>query len=321
VNGVRLFRISAPARCLALFLAALLVLGGCAQQRFDGLRLRITTGSRGAVYNQLGAALAVAWAASLGVTPDVLTSAGSGQNLDRLLSGQADIGISAADAAAARSAEPGGEHLRALARMHDDYVQVVVAASSRVTKLADLRGLRVSVGPADSGVRLIADRLLANAGLARDSDLDRRALAIDESAEALSRGEIDAFFWSGGIPTEQVTELARRTAIRLVDLSDVLPAVSAIYQVYDAATLPASTYQLPGPVTTLLVPNFLLVSDRMADPVAEALTRGVFAAQSALAAANPAARSIDVRSGIETVPIPLHPGAVSYYRSAHYVSG
>src|SRR4051794_22522638 len=89
-------------RRAVLLAAGLALLGGCAT-RFDGTRLRITTGSAGAVYNQLGAALSTAWASTLGVKPEVLTSAGSGQNLDRLLAGQADLGITAADAAALRS--------------------------------------------------------------------------------------------------------------------------------------------------------------------------------------------------------------------------
>jgi uncharacterized protein len=318
LTGVR--RAWRQGRLVALAVACLLLVTGC-QQRFDGLRLSITTGSSGAVYDQLGRALAGAWASQLGVTPRILTSAGSGQNLDRLLAGQADVGISAADAAAARAAQPGGEHLRALARVHDDYVQVVVPANSKVVRLADLRGLRVSVGPTESGVRLVADRLLDSVGLGGPHDVDRRELDIGAAADALERGQIDAFFWSGGIPTDQVAALARRMPIRLVDLSDVLPTISQRYQVYQAAMLPASTYQLPGPITTVLIPNFLLATDRMADPVAEALTRGLFDAQPALAAANHAARSIDLRSGIETVPIPLHPGALAYYRSAHYVTG
>jgi len=306
-------------RAPALVIAVLLLVAGC-QPRFDGLRLRITTGVAGAVYNQLGTALSQAWSAELGITSEVQTSAGSGENLDRLLAGQSDIGISAADAAADRAAQPDGRRLRALARMHDDYIQVVVPAGSRVQQLSDLRGLRVSVGPSDSGVRLVADRLLAIAGLSHDTDLDRRELALDQAADALARGGIDAFFWSGGLPTEQVQQLAQRMPIRIVDLSGVIAAVLRQYPaVYQSATLPASAYRLATPVTTLTVPNFLLVTDSMAGDVAEALTEGVFAAQSSLAAANRAARSIDVRSGIETVPIPLHSGALAYYRAAHYV--
>jgi TRAP transporter TAXI family solute receptor len=230
-----------------LALGALLLVAGCAP-RFPGLRLTITTGTSGVVYNQLGAALSASWASELGIAPPtVLTSAGSGQNLDRLLSGQADIAFSAADATATRVAQPGGDHLRALVRMHDDYLQVVVPANSRVTRLAELRGLRVSVGPADSGVQFIADRLLSAAGLPGAGDIDRRQLSIDESATAPERGQIDAFFWSGGIPTEQVTALAQRMPIRIVDLSDVLSRVLTEYQEYGAATVPASAYHLASP--------------------------------------------------------------------------
>jgi TRAP transporter TAXI family solute receptor len=297
-----------------------LLLAGCGL-RFAGLRLTITTGSSGAVYNQLGTALATSWAAQLGITaPTVLTSAGSGQNLDRLLLGSADVGFSAADAATARAATAEGKHLRALVRMHDDYIQVVVPASSPITHLTELKGRRVSVGPADSGVQMVANRLLASAGLAGEDDVERVRLSIDASADALARGEIDAFFWSGGIPTEQVTALAQRIPVRLVDLSDVVTAICRQYQEYDVARVPVSAYRLPDPVTTLLLPNFLLVTDRMDTAVAQALTQGVFSAQPALAAANRAARSIDIPSGIETVPIPLHPGALAYYRAAHYVS-
>jgi TRAP transporter TAXI family solute receptor len=309
---------SCTQRVLAVLAAVLLatsMLGGC-QQPTDGPRLTITTGSPKAVYGQLGTTLASAWTARIDIAPPtVLTSAGSGQNLDRLLGGQADVGFSAADEAALRAARPGGAHLRALARMHDDYLQVVVPANSRVERLSDLRGLRVSVGAPDSGVQLIADRLLASAGLSGTTDIHRQQLSIDQSADALARGDTDAFFWSGGLPTEQISALAHRMPIRLVDLSDILPAVRGKYQEYGSAVLPVSAYHLPRPVATLVVRNFLLVTDRMPARVAEALTRVVFDAQPALAAANQAARSIDVRSGIETIPIPLHPGALDYYRA------
>jgi uncharacterized protein len=306
-------------RFALLALVVLLLVAGC-QQRFDGTRLTITTGSPGAVYDQLGATLAGYWAAQLGVQTNVENSAGSVQNLDRLLSGQADLAISAADAAADRYGQSDGRQLRALARIHDDYVQVVVPANSNVYSLAQLRGLRVSVGPEGSQVRLVADRLLAQVGLGGPNDVQRSELSIDQDPDALCSGRINAFFWSGGIPTGQVADLAGTMPIRLIDLSDVAAAVTKRWPVYEAVTVPASTYQLPAPVTILTVPNYLLATDRMPDALAQSLTADVFGAQSTLAATNRAARSIDVRSGIETIPIPLHPGALAYYRSAHFVS-
>jgi TRAP-type uncharacterized transport system substrate-binding protein len=49
--------------------------------------------------------------------------------------------------------------------------------------------------------------------------------------------------------------------------------------------------------------------------VAEALVRGLFDARRQLAQTNRAALSIDVHPGIETQPLPLHPGALRYYRA------
>ncbi|WP_232519730.1 TAXI family TRAP transporter solute-binding subunit [Actinosynnema pretiosum] len=297
----------------ALLALASVALSGCSGE-FSSVRLTIASGSTGGVYSKLSTALAGAWSRDPGVpAPEVAATAGSLDNLERLRSGRAQIGFSAADAA--QSAEPGAHRLYALARMHDDYLQVVVRDDLPATRVADLRGLRVSLGAVDSGVKLISERLLSVAGISPSSDLDAQYLSLDSSVSAMRAGELDAFFWSGGVPTDLVTDLSASVALRMLDLGDVLPGLRERWPVYFSATLPASAYELPGgPVTTLVVRNFLLVNDQVTDEVATALLRGMFAAQDALVAASPVARSIEVRSAIETTPIPLHPGAVAYYR-------
>jgi TRAP transporter TAXI family solute receptor len=163
---------------------------------------------------------------------------------------------------------------------------------------------------------VIARRLLDAAGMSVDSDIKPAQLSLEESADALRQGTIDAFFWSGGLPTGGISDLAKTVHLRLVDLSGVLPGLRERYPVYGTASVPISTYGLPSPpVTTLVVRNFLLVTAAMRDDVAEALVRGMFDAQPRLVSASPAASAIDPRSAIETVPVPLHPGAERYYRS------
>ncbi|MCP2093222.1 hypothetical protein LV78_001162 [Actinosynnema pretiosum] len=297
----------------ALLALASVALSGCSGE-FASVRLTIASGSTGGVYSKLSTALAGAWSRDPGVpAPEVAATAGSLDNLERLRSGRAQIGFSAADAA--QSAASGPHRLYALARMHDDYLQVVVRGDLTATKVADLRGLRVSLGAVDSGVKLISERLLSAADISPSSDLKAQYLSLDASVSAMREGELDAFFWSGGVPTDLVTDLSTSVALRMLDLGDVLPELRERWPVYFSATLPASAYELPGgPVTTLVVRNFLLVNDQVTDEVATALLRGMFAAQDALVAASPVARSIEARSAIETTPIPLHPGAVAYYR-------
>ncbi|QTR06052.1 TAXI family TRAP transporter solute-binding subunit [Saccharothrix algeriensis] len=302
----------------AVLALAALAMTGCGAG-FDHVKLTMAAGSDTGVYYKLSTALADGWTRDPGIPrPQVVSTAGSVDNLERLRTGQAQVGFSAADAAEDGQAAPGGHRLYALARMHDDYLQVAVRADVPATKLADLRGLRVSVGAPDSGVRLIAERLLRSADIPPD-ELKVRYLDLNATTDAMRAGELDAFFWSGGVPTAGVTTLASTVRIRMLDLEDVLPGLRGQYPVYGSATLPASAYELPGgpvttPVTTLVVRNFLLVTDAMPDDVAEALLRGLFRAQPDLVAASPVARSIEVRSAIETTPLPLHPGAKNYYR-------
>lgn len=291
---------------------------GCSS-RFSDVRLTLATGGTQGVYYNLGNSLADAWQAQLDLDarPAVLATAGSVDNLDRLAARAADVVFSQVDTAAdqlPRVPADDPRSLRALARIYDDVVHVVVPASSPATTLADLRGARVSVGAPDSGVQVIAERLLTVAGLSPATDFQAVRLGINDSVAAVEKGEIDAFFWSGGLPTRGVTTLAQTLPIRLLNLEDLIVPVRAAYPEYAAGTVPAQSYGIPAPITTLLVRNFLVVRAEMPDDVANALVTGLFAAQEQLAAVSPAALTIDLRAAIGTQPVPLHPGAERFFR-------
>jgi uncharacterized protein len=304
-----------PALVLAL-LAAVGLLAGC-QNSFAGLRLTVATGSSDGVYYQLGSQLAGIWADQLGIAkPKVVTTAGSPDDIQRLHDGTADVGFGAADAIG--NPEQGPRKLRALARIYDDYIQVVVRADQPIRDLADLAGRRVGVGVPNSQVQLVTNRILAAAGV---HGITAVHLSLNNSITALRAGTIDAFFWSGGLPTQSITKLAGSVRLRLLDLgtdpSGVLHTMLSKYPVYGTALIPATTYGADNAsVTTLTVPNFLLVTDRMPNDVAEALVKALFDATGKLVGVNAAALGIDVHSAIYTQPVPLHPGAELYYKSA-----
>jgi uncharacterized protein len=297
-----------------VLLSGLALLTAC-QSPFPGLTLTIATGSSDGVYYQLGTKLADSWAGQLDIArPKVLETAGSPANIALLRSGTADIAFGSADAVT--DPDQGPRQLRALARIYDDYIQIVVRADLPIHRLADLTGRRVSLGPPDSQVQLVAHRILAAAGV---HDVVPAQDSLNDSITAMRAGKIDAFFWSGGLPTGSITSLATSTSIRLLDLGNdpaVLHTMLTDFPVYGTAVVPAGTYQTgSGAVTTLVVPNFLLVTDRMPDDVAEALVRGLFNAAPQLSGVNPAALAIDVQTAIYTEPVQLHPGAEDYYRS------
>ncbi|QPP06199.1 TAXI family TRAP transporter solute-binding subunit [Streptomyces bathyalis] len=259
--------------------------------------------------------------------PDVqlrlLSSQGSVQNLDLVTSGKASFTIAASDAVATYrdGKEPGADGLRACARLYDDYMQLVVPAGSGVRSAKDLKGMRVGVGQKRSGVNLIAGRLLRAAGLDVDKDVHAVRQGIDRMPDLLEKGKIDAFFWSGGLPTAAIENLSARTNIQLVQLGDLVEKLHALEpetRYYRAAVMPADAYpsiQQGEPVDTVAVANLLVTTDRTDTALTEGMTRAVLNSRDQIGEKVHAAQKVDRRTAIYTAPLPLHKGARHYYRS------
>ena len=282
------------------------------------------TGVRGGVYDRYGQLLKQQLGRDLPeVEVTLRPSQGSVQNIERLISGEASFTIAAADAVAAylETDGPGAGRLRACARLYDDYIQLVVPARSRVRAAGDLRGLRVGLGQERSGVNLIAGRLLRAAGLDARKDIVPVHEGIDRMPHLLVRGELDAFFWSGGLPTTAVQDLAETTDIRLVPLGDLVPALHAQEprtRLYRAALMPADAYpsaQNGKAVETVAVANLLVTTDDTDDVLTEAITRSMINSRDRIGREVHAAQKVDLRTAIYTRPLPLHRGAERYYRS------
>ncbi|MFF3322902.1 TAXI family TRAP transporter solute-binding subunit [Streptomyces sp. NPDC002889] len=289
-------------------------------------QLTFSTGSHSGVYQRYGVLLKEALARDMpDVEIDLQTSEGSQQNLARVASGEADFTIATADAVAKYKREglPNADRLRGCARLYDDYVQLIVPKRSPITTVDDLRGKVVGVGQKGSGVRLVADRILKAVGIDPARDITAVPAGIDRTPEQLESGALDAFFWSGGLPTNTVRELSERFEIRLVPLESGLVekvhAASDMTGYYRSAVMPADAYRLAQngvPVPTLAVPNLLVTTDRMDPELTEGFTRTVIRSRDHIGNTVHPAQLVDLRTAVYTDPLPLHEGARRYYRSA-----
>ncbi|MCX5503673.1 TAXI family TRAP transporter solute-binding subunit [Streptomyces sp. NBC_00053] len=287
--------------------------------------LTFSTGVRSGVYQRYGERLKGDLARDLPeVSIRLQTSEGSQQNIARVATGKADFTIATTDALATylRSGKPGADRLRGCVRLYDDYIQLVVPRDSEVRKVSDLRGKRVGVGQRGSGVRLVADRLLTAAGLDPEKDVTPVSAGIDTMPKQLENDRLDAFFWSGGLPTSAVQELSDRFAIRLVPLEAALvkelQAAGGSAGYYRSAMMPADAYhnaQQDQAVPTVAVSNVLVTTDRSDPALTEAFTRTVIDSRDRIGREVHAAQLVDLRTAIYTDPLPLHEGASRYYRS------
>jgi uncharacterized protein len=282
----------------------------------------VATGVPTGVYDIYGRLLAPTLRSDLpGDRIRLVPSQGSVQNIEYVASGRADFTFAQADAVAdyrgaARS------KLRAVARLYDDYMQLIVPASSPVRSAKDLKGLRVGVGQAGSGVNLIARRLLTAAGLDPDRDVSAIPAGIDTAPGMLEAGRLDAFFWSGGLPTGAVQTLTLHFPVKLVELGDLaapLHRLGATAKYYRSALMPAGAYphmRDARDVPTIAVANLLITTDQESPAVVQRVTQAVIDSRDRIGAVVHSAQQVDLRTAIYTDPLPLDEGARRYYLSA-----
>jgi TRAP transporter TAXI family solute receptor len=286
--------------------------------------ITFSTGTRAGVYQAYGVLLRDELAKDM---PDLKvrleTSAGSQENVKRVATGAADFTIAAADAVETYKTleRPNADELRGVARLYDDYVQLVVPPDSDIESVADLRGKRVAIGLPDSGVRLIANRVLEAAGIDPEKDITPRADGIDTGPRQLGKG-LDAFFWSGGVPTGGLREIATTSAFRFVPIDAAL--VAKVHEegdathYYRATNMPATAYpaiQHGNTVPTMAVSNLLVTREDMDPRLTEWLTRTVLKSRDRIGRHVHSAQFVDLRTAIYTDPLSLHDGARRYYRS------
>ena len=316
-------------RCLRVaVIAGLLAFAGCGGEQSaseqGGGNLSVATGGTGGVYAVYGAGLADQISKNLeGYKATAETTSASVDNIKLISAGDSDVAFSLADSAIdaveGREGFEGPQPILALGEIYDNYTQVGTTAGAGIESIKDLKGKRVSVGDPGSGTEIIAVRVLEAAGLDPDKDIKRSQLGVDESVAAVKDGSIDAFFWSGGLPTGAVTDLATTEDLVLVPSAEYVAPLKKKYgAAYEEGTIPKDTYKgLDADVPVVTVPNVLVVNQDMDNKLAEDLTKLLFDQKQNLIQVHPEAKNLEIANAADVVPpIKLHPGAQSYYEQA-----
>jgi TRAP transporter TAXI family solute receptor len=297
-----------------------------AEERGATRRISVATGGTGGVYYVYGGGLAKVIGESVpNVEATAEVTSASVDNLKFLRDGKADLAFTLADSlddaakGTAAFKEFGKVPAQALAALYTNFTHAVTVADKGIAKVADLKGKVVSTGAAGSGTEVIAFRVLEAAGINPQTDIQKQGLGAAPSVEALKDGKIDAFFWSGGLPTAAVLDLANTPRLKLVLLpnDDILPALQKQYgaSLYYRTTVPRATYPgMDGDVPVVGVTNLLVVNEKMTEGTAYDLTKVLFDKQAELAAIHPEAKNLSLQKAIEGSPVPFHKGAIRYYR-------
>lgn len=287
-------------------------------------RLSIVTGGTGGVYYPYGGGLAQLIGKNIkNVEASAEVTAASVDNMKLIQNGKADIAFTLSDTLydAYKGQGPfkdsGAVPARALAVLYSNYTHVVASDDSGIKTVADMKGKRVSVGAAGSGTEIIANRILEAAGINPDTDIKRDRLAVAESASALKDKKLDAFFWSGGVPTAGVLDLAATPGVKLryIPNDDVISKMVDKYgPFYFKLTMPKSSY--PGMDTdsnVVGVANVLVVNEKFDASLVYDILKMMFDKQSDLGLIHQEGKNFGLPQATVGSPVPFHPGAIKFY--------
>jgi TRAP transporter TAXI family solute receptor len=286
----------------------------------------IATGGTGGVYYPLGGGMAAVLSKYVqGMQATAEVTGGSVANLQLIGTGKPYLAMTMVDAGL--DALKGQDKftgkpvpVRTLMVMYPNRMHVVSIEGTGVTKMADLKGKRVSTGSGGSATEVMAFRVIEAAGLDKDKDMKRERLGVAESVNALKDRKIDAFFWVGGLPTAAVTDLANSPGvkIKMIDHANLVDAMNKKYgKLYVQDTIGKDVYKgMEADNKQATVMNLLVAHQNMDEKTAYDIVKAVFDHRDELIRVHKEAENFKLENQKTAAAggIPWHPGALRYFK-------
>ncbi len=304
---------------LAMAVAAI----GCGGGGKDGETfVNIATGGTAGTYYPIGGAIAeVLNKDAQGVNASAQSTGASVANINMLKDGQVDMAIVQNDIAyyavnGKEMFENKVDNLRGIASLYPETCQFVVLEDSGIKTIADLKGKRVAVGAAGSGVEGNVRQILKAYDMSYD-DIDEQFLSFAEGATALKDGTVDVACLTAGYPTASVQDVASQKKIRLLPIdNDKIESLMKEYPFYTKTTIPKGTYQgFDEDVQTVSVMAILVVNDKLSDDAGYEITKAIFGGLDKISAAHSAAKAISKEKALEGMDfITMNGGAQKFLK-------
>ncbi len=214
------------------------------------------------------------------------------------------------------------DKLRFVFSLHDEALAIIVKKASGIKNLDDLANKIVNIGAPGSNVRRVMDNIAKIKNWNYNSTFRMATeLKVNEQAEALCNGQIDAMIVLVGHPNEYVKKVTRlcETTILNVNSPEIIDFVNKNNE-YKLSTIPGGIYLgIPIDVKTIAVKATLVSSTDTSDDVVYKLTKAVFNHLNSLRMIHPAFHNLTIDSMLhDGMIVPIHPGVMKYLHEINY---
>ncbi|SHF24197.1 TAXI family TRAP transporter solute-binding subunit [Vibrio gazogenes] len=254
----------------------------------------------------------------------VESTGGSIYNVNTIRSGELDFGIVQSDwqyhgyHGTSKFAEQGPyKKLRAMFSLHTEPFNVIARTDAHINNIKDLKGKRVNIGNPGSGDRATMQVVMEKMGWTKDSFKLTSELKGSERSQALCDNKIDAFIYVVGHPNGSIKEATTSCDAKLVPVTGPeIDKIVAENPYYTYTDVPAGMYRgTDQDVKSFGVAATLVTSADVPDKVAYNVAKAVFENFDTFKRLHPAFAHLKKEDMVKAgISIPLHPGAVKYYK-------
>ncbi len=209
------------------------------------------------------------------------------------------------------------KNLRILFALHPEPFTVVARKDAKITSFDDLKGKRVSIGAAGSGMRATMEELMAKKGWTEKTFSALVDVRSNDITAALCGNKVDAVVYAGGHPNGTIQQLTSACETKLVPVTGpVIDELVKSHPFYSHATIPGGMYSgNPKDTKTFGVRAVLVASKDLDDDVAYELVKSVFDKLDDFKTLHPVFGVLDKKHMVnDSEMAPLHPGAEKYFK-------
>jgi uncharacterized protein len=281
--------------------------------------IAIGTASPGGTYYVYGQALADILAGELGIEVSAESTQGSTRNIILMETGRATLGMitmgvgwEAWNGTGEWTKGQRYRAMRAVLPMYDSPFTIAVPKRLGVKSLNDLAGKRLGAGPRAGTSGTYFPEIFKALGIPAVFIYG----SLEEMGSQLIGGQLDGAVVATGVPVPALLEVEAKAPLEFIPfLPEQLATLIRLMPELSASTLPRGSYpSLTEDYPTVGLFNFVIAHKGLPEDLVYRAVKAVYDNHERLVRAHSAGRETIPANVTRDTFLPLHPGAVRYYR-------
>ncbi len=208
------------------------------------------------------------------------------------------------------------KELRSVFSLYTETFAIAVPEKSKIRTLDDLVGKRVNFGVQGSGMYATMEMLTANKGWTKETFSEITHLPPSEQPKALCEGKIDVMIYMSGNPNGVLQEATQTCRVRILSIDkETIDNLVKQNSFYVKAIIPGGMYpRNPKNIDTFGVRAVVVTSEKVNPDVVYNMTKSVFENFDNFKTLHPVFASLKKEDMTKNGDIPIHAGALKYFR-------